>query len=626
MANKRKKSYKRDTVAFDRAESKLSDVIFESGDEDIIDEVLRSSAPEAHEKVKGFHVDIRTEEGYTVVRSEEAEEKASPVNGTSVHEASASDGRYENKAGHDVPAAEEVYSAELAERIMHDIEQKNEREAQTVKAAPSAASVQKKEKKTSSKKKGAQIKPLKPIFSIANIVYTAVLFSAAVAAFAILPRGEVSETEQRKLAQFPEFSAADFIDGEYTNGITNYFNDNVPYRDDLKRLAAQIRNLYGVSYNDAQIIGPVAVITEETEDEPEEIPPETTPATSAPQTTPGTETHTERTTTTVKETTPPETEPPEETTKNVNEIAEGVITNGQVVAKFPDGHYRAISLFGGGKGTKYAAALNRFKEELGDEVNVYSMPVPTAGEYYLPSSYDSYNASHQKSIDSINSQLSEGVIPVPASKVLGEHADEDIYLRTDHHWQPLGAYYAAQCFAETAGVPFSDISTMERVDIPGYMGTMYSFTESADLLADPEVFTYYKPSNQYKAYYYDTSYHFDGVFPFFLKMPVNGSYSTFMGGDKKIVRISTDAGTGRKLVIFKDSYGNAEIPFFFGSFDEIYVCDMRYFDLNAVDFVKFTGATDLLFTMCTFSAVGTNAKGLDKILDNPVSEITESNG
>ena len=279
-------------------------------------------------------------------------------------------------------------------------------------------------------------------------------------------------------------------------------------------------------------------------------------------------------------------------------------------------------MFGGGKGTVYAGALNSFREALGDNVAVYSMVVPTAGEYYLPEKYAPNSASHQKSIDSIDSQL-EGVISVPASLALWEHTDEPIYTRTDHHWQPLGAYYSAKCFAETAGVPFADISTMEQVDVPGYMGTMYSFTESANLLSDPETFTYYKPTNSYTTYYYDRAYNFDYQLPFFVPMPTNGSYSTFMGGDDKIVRITTDAGTGRKLVVFKDSYGNAEIPFYFGSFDEIWVCDMRYFDLNAVEFVEFTGATDLLFTMCTFSAVGTNANHLYTILNNPVTGITE---
>jgi|GEM_PF-711266 len=495
-----------------------------------------------------------------------------------------------------------------------------------------AATVAKTEKSTDGtekkkKSKKTEAKPLKPLFRIANIVYPAAVFALTAVMFMVLPRPESSETEQRSLAKFPEFSFDSFLNGEYTNGITEYFNDAIPYRDDLKKAAAQVRGMFGISDGDKvdEISGPIAVITEEEEPEPPVVITTTTVSETAPATdkAPEKSETTPAVTAAAPETTAPETtETPAETTKNVNEIAEGVITNGQVVTKLSDGHWWAMSLFGGGKGTVYAAALNVFKEQLGDKVNVYSMVVPTAGEYYLPDTYASYSASHQKSIDSIDSMLN-GVTSVPAITALWNHTDEPIYTRTDHHWQPLGAYYAAQCFAETAGVPFADISTMQQVDVPGYMGTMYSFTESANLLSDPETFTYYKPTNAYTTYYYDRAYNYQYNLPFFVPMPTNGSYSTFMGGDDKIVRITTDAGTGRKLVVFKDSYGNAEIPFYFGSFDEIWVCDMRYFDLNAVEFVEFTGATDLLFTMCTFSAVGSNANHLNVILNNPVTGITE---
>lgn len=491
------------------------------------------------------------------------------------------------------------------------------------------------------KEKPAEIKQLKPLFRFANIAYPALVFAVTAVAFMALPRPETSETEQRNLAAFPEFSVETFLNGEYTNGITEYFNDRIPFRDDLKRLAAQVKNMFGVSYGDVEISGPLVRITEEEDTEPEPvIVTETQAVTAAPVsevTTAGT-TAAEVTSggtaadtaappeVTTAETTAQTTKSTVETTKNMNEIADGVITNGQVVTKLSDGHWWGISLFGGGKGTNYAKSLNRFKEQLGDSVNVYSMVVPTAGEYYLPDTYSDYSASHQKSIDSIDSQL-VNVISVPGSLALWEHVNEPIYTRTDHHWQPLGAYYAAKCFVETAGgLPFTDISTMTRVDIDGYMGTMYGFTQSANLQNDPETFTYYKPDRStYKVYYYDTAYKLMwDTFDFFIPMPVSGAYATFMASDDKIVRIKTTAGTGRKLVVFKDSYGNAEIPFYFGSFDEIWVCDIRYFDLNAVEFVKFTGATDLLFTMCTFSAVGTNADHIDVIMNNPITDIKET--
>ncbi len=498
-----------------------------------------------------------------------------------------------------------------------------------VKAEKPAKSEKSAEKAKKSKKpKAPEQKPLKPLFRIANIIYSSVIFAGMAVAFILMPRGDVSVIEQRTLATMPSFTPESAVNGGYTNGITEYFNDNVPYRDELKKIGAQMSNLFGVSFGGANISGPVAVLTEteEEEDEPIEITTAAT-TTTAPKTgkvtdkTMPAETTAETTPTTPETTAPPETEHIE-TTKNVNEIAPGVVTNGQVVTQLNDGHWWGISLFGGGKGTKYAACVNKFKELLGDSVNVYSMTIPTSGEYYLPSGYEQYNASHQKSIDSIDEQLMN-IVSVPASMEFWKHVNEPIYTRTDHHWQPLGAYYAAQTFAKAADVPFADISTMEKVDVPGYVGTMYSFTNDAHILNDPEVFTYYKPTNSYTTYYYNTSYKYDYTLPFFVPMPTGSSYSTFMGGDAKIVRIKTDVDNGRKLVVFKDSYGNAEIPFYFGSFEEIWVCDMRYFDLNAIEFIKFTGATDLLFTMCTFSAVGSNAKGLENVLNNPVTEIKE---
>lgn len=470
------------------------------------------------------------------------------------------------------------------------------------------------EKKKKAKKE--TVKPLKPVFASANIIYSAVFFGAVTVAMLALPRPEKSLIEQRTLATFPEFTYEDFINGKYTNGITEFYDDTVPYRDDIKKIAAGIKGLYGVELNDTEIHGQLVAITTE-----EEELPVVAPVTTESTTTTADEAAPSDTTAV---TTAPVTTTTVTTEKNINEIADGVITNGQVVVKRNDGHYWAISLFGGGKGKTYASALNRFHEELGEDVKIYTMIAPTAGEYYLPSNFADYNAIQKNSVDSIASQLDEDIVTVDAISALAEHTDEDIYLRTDHHWQPLGAYYAAEAFAKAADVPFADISTYEKVVKDGYVGTMYAFTESVNILNDPEQFVFYKPSNKYYTYYYDTAYNFDYEFPLFVDMPVGSSYSTFMGGDMKIVRIETDVKNGRKLLIFKDSYGNAEVPFYTGSFEEIYVCDMRYFDLNAIEFIKENGITDLLFTMCTFSATGPNANGLNIVLDNPTREELEA--
>lgn len=242
------------------------------------------------------------------------------------------------------------------------------------------------------------------------------------------------------------------------------------------------------------------------------------------------------------------------------------------------------------------------------------MVVPTAGAYYLPDGYEQYNASHRDSINSITNKL-VNVINVDGYAALEAHTNEYIYTRTDHHWEPLGAYYAAKAFCEMAQVPVKELSTYKTETIEGFVGTMYAFTDYNERIKnDPDTFTYYIPSTDYTATYYTTDFKADEQLTqfhsIFVDQPASGAYSTFMGGDQKIVKIETANKNGRKLCIFKDSYGNAEVPFFIDSFEEIYVCDIRYFDLYAPDFIKDNGITDVLFTMCTFSAVGENAEGI----------------
>lgn len=74
-------------------------------------------------------------------------------------------------------------------------------------------------------------------------------------------------------------------------------------------------------------------------------------------------------------------------------------------------------------------------------------------------------------------------------------------------------------------------------------------------------------------------------------------YSAILNVDQEIAEIDTGVDNGRVLVVFKDSFGNALIPFFTHGFSKIYVCDFRYFDINAIDFCKEVGCTDLLFAI-----------------------------
>ena len=266
---------------------------------------------------------------------------------------------------------------------------------------------------------------------------------------------------------------------------------------------------------------------------------------------------------------------------------------------------RAVEPFSGSRtsGHRYANVANEYKRELGDKVNVYCMPIPTAAAFYIPDAAKSMSRDVKTSINGLFEHLSDSVYAVDIYTPLAKHAAEPIYSRTDHHWAPLGGYYAAQKLAQVAGVPFKDLSHYDKETVTPYVGTMKKFSGDASLANYPEDFVYYTPRNiKYKTTYITYTlkgqkivsekgptegkffYHFKGV----------SAYCTFMGGDSKIVKVETGTHNGRRLVIIKDSFGNAVPGYLFYSFEEIHVIDSRYFNRNIKKYVEDNKITDLV--------------------------------
>lgn len=250
-------------------------------------------------------------------------------------------------------------------------------------------------------------------------------------------------------------------------------------------------------------------------------------------------------------------------------------------------------------------------------VNVYSMVVPTSVEYYLPEDVTGFTASQKNKIEYIGENLTLSK-SVDVWDILDAHKEEPIYSRTDHHWQPLGAYYAAEAFAKVAGVGnlFPALLEYKKVVKEGYMGSMYNYSKSNNLYGDPEPFTLYISPNDaaLKTTYYNTSFGNGYESDLFVTRDAGAFYCSFLGSDDRIAKIETDCKNGKVLVICKESYGNGLVPFLTSCYEKIYVTDLRYFDLDLVDFCKDVGATDLLFAMCTFTPAGVNCQYMNEII------------
>ncbi len=306
------------------------------------------------------------------------------------------------------------------------------------------------------------------------------------------------------------------------------------------------------------------------------------------------------------------------------ETAEGGFAEDGMLVVSQDGHWRGLELFGGGSGDSYVSSLNELRGELADSVRVYSMPAPLACEFYTPSNFSDVYVSQAECFSDIAERLDKGIVSVDICSIFKKHTEEHIYSRTDHHWQPLGAYYAARTFAKAAGVPFDDISKYKKVTDEGYLGTLSAWSDDERLESDPEEFTYYEPQGKISTYYYDQQFEYQYEGSLLVPVDVDNSYLRFIGGDDCAVKVKTSVRNGRKLLVVKDSFGNAEIPFYTSSFEEIYVVDMRYFERNLVNLINDMGITDVLFTMAAYSAVGVNADNIETLItQDSGSHITD---
>ncbi len=258
----------------------------------------------------------------------------------------------------------------------------------------------------------------------------------------------------------------------------------------------------------------------------------------------------------------------------------------------------------------YATKMNEFARLLGDDITLYSMVIPKQCAFFIKDSKKyGYTADHSLNADTTVKNNLNGVTYVNVYGALESHISEEIYTRTDHHWTALGAFYAAEALANAADVPFSPIDQYTLNRRPGYVGSMYTHTKLAQLLNNPEDFLTLVPKYETKkATYYDKNNKYYTTHDVLWSIPDSqrvGWYCTYLANDEFIVDIeSAVCQNGRRLLVIKDSYGNALAPLLTSSFEEIVFVDIRYANVNILDLIEENQITDVavaLSATCAFS-------------------------
>ena len=378
--------------------------------------------------------------------------------------------------------------------------------------------------------------------------------------FIILPHDKVSVNEKRSLSPFPILTSNNYLTGKYTDSIDFYYSDNFLFRDHLIALSNKLKEKRGIKNLDIKIY-----------------------------------TKNEKAGNLIEKNKIENNIKAADTINILNNDNEYQNIKSVIVYK-----NRALQMFSGSK--KVAASFSKLMGEYKltfPDVNVYCMAVPVGGDFYLPNNINKNNEI--KFIDALYASLVNGVIPIKAYESLKPHYKEYLQFNTDHHWTGRAAYYAYEAFCNTIGISQVPMEKLNRKVIKGFLGTLYYYTLSPELKNNKDSVEYFKIPYETKTVYYTKNSTTPVKGNLYAESARGGnSYGVFLGGDFPLIKIVSSIKNNKKILVLKDSYGNAFVPYLASHYEEIYVIDYRYYEGGVKNLVKNNNITDILFAHNVF--------------------------
>lgn len=379
------------------------------------------------------------------------------------------------------------------------------------------------------------------------------LAAAFVVGLLLFLRPAVSEVEGRELTAFPEFTWERFADGTYFADITTWYADTYPGRDRMISMQHRLKELYGIRQE--QLIKPP--------------------------------------------TTPPEDE------GNVERWSDGLYIKG--------GSAFEIYIYDDEKASRYAEVLNLARERM-PNVTVYSMVVPLSYSVYMNrKEWESIGASDAAdSIARIYGKMGQGVHTVSVLPELMAHQKDYLYFHTDHHWTARGAYQAYRALCREMGIAPKELEDWEHLTFTGFFGSQQSKVPDVALKEDYVEAWVPSATNRMTVYTWDGDQKIVADdWPIIRKETGNGAgigcyygprwkYNCFIAGDHPLTVIENPRlQDGSKILVVKDSYGNAFSPFLVDQFQTVYVADIRSFvgrmGMSLPEYVEREGITQVVF-------------------------------
>lgn len=413
-----------------------------------------------------------------------------------------------------------------------------------------------------------KLKPITKLYKTSVVMFAAFLVLFGFIS-AVDKNKTVSKEENRALAEKPKFTFSSLFNGEYTVAFENFYSDAFPARSFFINCNTKINDIFtrfsggkdgdvviSTQKNDADFVGEGVDLLGDEKKKKEGMKENTAEVTPDDQAT----------------------------------IQNSVLVTGT----------RALEIYyhSDDNAKYYTDILNKTAKSLPAGTKFYSMLCPTAIEFYGTAQYREGVHSQRDSIQKTYAMLDPSIIKVDAYSNLVDNVKDYIYFRTDHHWTARGAYCGYQAFCEASGNTAPALSTFATHRLDGFLGSLFKTTQSSVLSNNPDYVECFDLTvdAQNTVYASPEMTPGSGVSTYVVAQTVNDTnkYLAFIAGDQPLEKITTSVKNGKKILVIKESYGNAFVPFLCNNYEEIYVIDPRWIDMNIADFVATNGIGEVI--------------------------------
>jgi len=347
---------------------------------------------------------------------------------------------------------------------------------------------------------------------IINIVLFCLIIGILAGVLFLSPATEISESERRKLQQFPELSVSSLMSGKFMKEFETYMTDQFPLRDTFRKLKAKVHfDVYNQSDNGGIYIkdGFVSKI---------------------------------------------DSEYSESSTKH-----------------FTD---RMTNLY------------NLYLRN--NSCRVYFSIIPDKNYYLAENDYPLMD--YEKLFKTVRTNLSY----MTEIDITGTLSKESFYF-TDTHWRQEKILPTAEKIREEMGM--SPLESCKKKTAGDFYGVYYG--QSA-LSLPAEELNYLETVSTEKAVTYNYETKKETPVYDLEKLGSLDRYDLFLSGPCSLMDINNPTGEkGKKLIVFRDSYGSSLVPLIMSDYEKIVLIDTRYIAPELLgEYVDFENS-DVLFIYST---------------------------